>query len=76
MTDDGGSVMINSQYGLLSRNTIPNQPPWRATWFDCVGPIDHVPLSMDQVEEFWLSGRLLSDFNGKSILIEALGHAE
>ena len=31
---DARQVIINGQRGLVSRNTIPGQLAWRATWFD------------------------------------------
>lgn len=30
----GIEVIINGDDGLLSKNTLPNELPWRATWFD------------------------------------------
>lgn len=61
---DGGEVTINGQRGLLSKNTIPGELPWRLTWFDDSeedgGVAGHIDIRGTQ------AARILK---GKSVLI-------
>jgi hypothetical protein len=56
---DGAEVTINGERGLLSRNTIPGQKPWRVTWFDNDpedgGVAGHTDLSEEEARKV-LSG--------------------
>lgn len=45
---NGYIVKVNGDPGLLSRNTIPGEQPWRVTWFDREDhePNGHVDISV------------------------------
>lgn len=58
MSPEGGTVCIDGLYGLLTRNTRPDELEWRATWFSDHAPIDHIALSYEQVQELLRLGYL------------------
>jgi hypothetical protein len=61
MSDRGGSVCIDGLYGLLSINTRPDEAEWRITWFNQIGPVDHVAITSIHVAQLISNGFLAVD---------------
>lgn len=72
---DGAEVDVSGHRGLLSRNTIPGQKPWRVTWFDDNleddgGVCGHVDISVDQAKEILSGTELEYDLDGWTLYIQ------